>query len=95
MMSVLNAGFPSSEKGERFKFTQQTDDCQLLKQLMENGEVTPSTKPADIRQSREEFRKIDSDKFRAQFNKLKQITGLHTREGKRTWFENLFLLVGF
>lgn len=50
---------------------------------MENGKAAPSTKPVYIRQSCEEFRKIDSDNFRAQFKKLKQITGLHLREGKR------------
>lgn len=86
MMNVLNAGFPQGKgKGgkEPFKFTQATEECATLKTMMENGEITPSTCPADARQSREEFKKmpVDSNKFRVQFNKLKDISGLKTREG--------------
>jgi len=65
-----------------FKFTQNTDEYKILKSMMEGGEVTASTRPQDVKCTREEFQKIKGDKFRAQFNKLKNLYGIGTREGK-------------
>ena len=81
----------SDHKGKRspaaqtdFKFTQNTDEYKILKSMMESGDVKPSTRPQDIKAMREEFQKIKSDKFRAQFNKLKNTCGIGTRAGQCT-----------
>jgi len=65
-----------------FKFTQNADECKTLKSMMESGDVTPSTRPQDVKATREEFQKIKGDKFRAQFDKLKNAFGIGTRQGK-------------
>jgi len=66
-----------------FKFAQSAEEHMVLKELVESGIVTPSTRPQDAKAMRPEFAKIKPDKFRAQFNKLKQLAGTNTREGKR------------
>jgi len=70
---------------------QNTDEYRVLKQMVESGEVTPAAWPQDVKAMRPEFGKIKSDKFQAQFNKLKGLTGVNTREGKCTitWIASL------
>jgi len=74
---------PKNHLHDDFKFTQSTDECMALKELIDSGIVTPSTRPQDAKAMRPEFAKTKPDKFRAQFNKLKQLAGTNTREGER------------
>jgi hypothetical protein len=81
-----NAAFSKAEKAladaeAKFSFTKATNEYKMLQSLMENGKITPSDKPGDVRKAYDDFNKIPMDRFRSQFNKLKQLTGLHTREG--------------
>jgi len=79
--SNLNAALKATSRAP-FKFTQSTKEYKLLQSMMESGEVTPAMRPSDVKALKDDFKKIDTDKFRAQFNKLKDLTGLRTREGQ-------------
>lgn len=79
---TVTMGLGNKNVDKSFKFTQETEEYKTHQRMMESGEVTPAAKPAEVKAMKEEFQKIDGDRFRAQYNKLRNLTGLNTREGK-------------
>lgn len=63
------------------RFTQNTKEFKALEKLMKDGHITASDKPGDIRKTDSQFQKYTPQQFCSQFNKLKSIYGLCTRDG--------------
>lgn len=70
------------KKHQTAKFTQNTKAYKMLKGMFEEGKITPTDKPSDVRSTDPEYQQYTPTQFRSQFNKLKSLIGINTRDGK-------------
>ena len=71
------------QKQSAQKFTKATKAYKHLEKLFKDKVILPTDKPSDVRQKDVLFQDFTNQQFRSQFNKLKSIHGVCTKEGKQ------------
>jgi hypothetical protein len=70
------------KKSSGRKFTKKTKEYKKLERLFREHKINPNDKPSDVRSKEPEFLSFTTTQFRSQFNKLKAMYGVTSRECK-------------
>lgn len=67
---------PKASKKASVRMDANSEQKTFLKNLFQNGKVTSSTKPKDLKDQHEIFADVSSAVFGAHFNSLKRLHGI-------------------
>ncbi|CAB9507357.1 hypothetical protein SEMRO_302_G112320.1 [Seminavis robusta] len=80
-------GKRGSVYGKKKTFSKNTEAYKILQKMFEDGLISPTDKPSDVRLSKTEFQEYSVTQFRSQFNKMKTLIGVTTKEAYKKMME--------